>query len=75
MRRHKTQSDGDIKPKHRIGQGPVQVLEEPVHVGQEEPHLSTEEEMDLPDDRSEDGSLPEQISEELFSSQNYTFLK
>ncbi len=75
MRRHKTQSDEDIKPKHRIGQGPVQVLEEPVHVGQEELHLSTEEEMDLPDDQSEDGSLPEQISEELFSSQNYTFLK
>jgi hypothetical protein len=31
--------------------------------------------MDLPDDQSEDGSLPEQISEELYSSQNYTFLK
>jgi hypothetical protein len=79
LSKHKTQSDNDIKPKHRVGQGPIHVAPDPVDVAESQEEPSDEAgyvtDDQYPDDQSEDGSLPEQTSEELFSSENYTFLK
>jgi hypothetical protein len=70
LSKHKTQDDTNIKPLHRVGQGPLQIAQEQVNEERQEED-SSEDEVAVSD---EDDFVPEE-EEELFAKESYSVLK
>ncbi len=74
VRKHKNQEDGEVKPHHRVGQGPLQIIvAEQLHVSSPSQEETLEDDDILGYESNDDDHMLE--DEEELAQESYTALK